>query len=175
MQSVPLFDEAIDALWARAKADYPVLATRDYAAVHWRFDDGPQRTQYDRHIFIRNGELVGYAVTRVATWRGHAIGRVVDYFGERRYIPAMLAQIIEALSAKNVIAVFFEQCHAGSHRALRALGCLSVRAEYRKRFMIGERESGSTVSPLLNDGAGWFIMPADGDFDHILLADQIQG
>jgi hypothetical protein len=175
MEPVAVFDERVGALWARAKADYPVLVVRDFAAVRWRFDDGPQRTQYERYYFFRGGEVVGYAVLRMAAWRGHRVGRVVEYFGERRHLVPMLAQIIEAFAAKGVIAVFFEQCHAGSDRALRALGCLGVRAEHRKRFMIGEREAAAQADPLLYDGSSWFIMPADGDFDHILLADQTQG
>lgn len=170
VQPVVQFDERVNALWERVRGEYPVLVRRDFESLRWRFDESPQREHFRRYYFTRRGELIGYAVVRLAGWRGYVVGRMVDYLVERRSLSAVLAIVIQELSAQGAIAAFFEQCDAGAEKALRSLGCLSIRAEHRKRFMIGERDPPGPGSAMLMRGENWLILPADGDFDHILIA-----
>lgn len=175
IEPVATFDERIDGVWAAANRDYPIIVKRDFAYLRWRFDDGPHRPLYERYYFKRKGEVVGYAVARVANWRGHRIVRVIDYFAQRKRLAPLLARLIGELNTKDVIAVFVEQCYSGSETALRSLGCFSVGAENRQRFMFRLREPASPLGGALSDVNRWFMMTADADFDHNLIASDTRG
>ena len=173
LESTPTFDERIDAVWRTAKHDYPVLVKRDFAAIHWRYDDGPFAPLYARYYVKHRGQIVGYAVARLATWRGHLIARVIDYLVPRRFAGALFALLIETLNAKRAVAVFFEQWHPGSAPLLRALGCIRARPSHR--FMFKLRDPGSPLAAALRGADRWFVMPGDSDFDHVLADNDTAG
>jgi hypothetical protein len=116
---------------------------------------------------VFGGHVLGYVVLRLARWRGHIIGRVTDYFAERRWLMPLAALAIEELRTKGAVAVFFEQWQADSSRVLHSLGCFRTRPSHR--FMFNLRDKASPLAATLEIGDNWFVMPGDSDFDHILI------
>lgn len=169
LSPVAAFDERVDTLWATASPDYPIVVKRDSASLRWRFDDGPHASRYERYYLQSNGRLVGYAVTRIAPWRGHLVGRVVDYFAERRWLAPLFAQLVRELSAKGLVAMFVEQCCPKSEAALRMVGCLRAGGATRQRFMFKLREPDAPWAGILSQAAAWMVMTADADLDHNLI------
>jgi hypothetical protein len=172
MEPIDAFDERADAIWAASKGDYPVVVRRDFPTLKWRFDEIPQRAEYRRYYFRRRGEVVGYAVLRLAPWRGRTIGRVIDYFAPRRYIAPILALMIDALNTHEVMAVFVEHHVEGTELTLRSIGCFNVRPEHRQRFMYHVRDRESPVAAQLAKARSWFLVPADADFDYNLMSQE---
>jgi hypothetical protein len=168
LEPVEAFDERADALWHDASREHPVVAKRDFETLRWRFDEGPHRVFYERYYLTRQGAVVGYAVVRVTDWKGHRIGRVVDYFTRRRWVAPLLALVMGELDRKGVAAVFLEQWDPRAEYVLRTLGC--VRARPSHRFMFKAREPAlAGLAPMLMQAGNWFVTPADSDFDHILI------
>jgi hypothetical protein len=168
LEPIEAFDERAEALWHDASREHPVVAKRDFETLRWRFDEGPHRVFYERYYLTRKGRVVGYAVVRVTDWKGHRIGRVVDYYTGRRWVAPLLALVIAELDRKGVAAVFLEQWDPRAEYVLRALGC--VRARPSHRFMFKAREPAlAGLAPMLMQAGNWFVTPADSDFDHILI------
>lgn len=164
LETVEAFDERVDALWAGAAADYPIAVRRDLAQLRWRFDVGAHRDRYHRFYLTHRDELVGYVVTRVEKWHGLPMGRIVDHFSPMRWTAPLLGEVVEALHAQGVVAVFYEGLDVRAERALRALGFLP--GPSITRFMFKAR------APLPVDGA-WLANPenwlvTDGDADREL-------
>ena len=168
LERVDAFDERIDAIWAAAKNDYPVVVKRDGVHVRWRFDETPQRGLYQRYYLVRRGVAVGYAVARLTRWRGHTAGTLVDYFAPRKLVTPLLAQLFAELSRQNAVAVFLDLIDAGTESALKTLGCLRVRQS--KRFVYKLPDPQSPLAARLGDRSNWLVTPADADDDHIAIA-----
>ena len=166
LEPVAAFDERIDVLWRTAKQDYRVVARRDFAAVRWRFDEGPHQRLFDRWYLKRRDAVIGYAVTRTAVWKGYRIARFVDCFAERHALAPLMALVLEELSRKDVVAAFFEHWHREAGVILRSLGCAHARPSHRLMFKLRGEEM--ALASVLGEAASWFVMPADSDFDHIL-------
>jgi GNAT superfamily N-acetyltransferase len=168
LDRIESFDERVDAIWADANSDYPVVVKRDFAYVHWRFDDSPQRALYQRYYLVRQGKPVGYAVARLRRWHGHVAASVVDYFAPCKLVAAMLALVFAELARQNAIAVFVDVVHRGLEPALKALGCLRVRESRRLVYKLPDPQS--AIATRLGDRTNWLVTPADADYEHIAIA-----
>jgi hypothetical protein len=168
LERIERFDERVDAIWAAAKKSYPIVVKRDLGHVRWRFDDAPEGRLYQRYYLTHKGEAVGYAVTRLQPWHGYTAASVVDYFAPRRYVMPLLAQVIRELDRERAVAVFIDQIHANTERTLLSLGCLRVRASWRFMFKVADPES--PLAARLADAASWLVLPADSDYEHIVIA-----
>lgn len=168
LEPIDAFDERVDAIWAAAKKDYPIVVKRDFAHLRWRFDESPQRALYQRYYLKRKGQVVGYAVTRRKDWNGYIAANVVDYFAQRKSIGPLLALLFRELAAKGAVAVFVDQIHTGTERTLKALGCMRVRESWR--FMFKPSDPQSPLSERLANAGDWFVLPADSDYEHIIIA-----
>lgn len=164
LQPVAAFDERSDRLWTSASPDYSVLVRRDRAYLRWRFDEMPGETAYKRYYLMRNGEVLGYVVTRPGAWRGSAVGWIVDYLAPRRWLRVLLALVVETLNSQRAAAVFVEQIHAGSEGALRSLAFF--RAPPSTRFILNARGSASTLHGVLSSQKRWYVSLGDSDLDH---------
>ena len=167
LEPIPAFDERVNAVWETASKQHPVIVKRDFETLSWRFDDGPHRTHYERYYLTRRGQVVGYIVVRLESWHGHVVGRVIDYLAERRWVRPLLALAFEALNAKGVVAVFVDQRDAGCEKVLRSVGCLRVRPSHK--FMLNVRDRSSPLLSKLAHASSWFVMPSDGDYDHVMI------
>ena len=168
LEPIAAFDERIDAIWALASRDYPIVAKRDFPFLKWRFDEVPQRELYSRYYLRRKGAVIGYAVARLKTWNGYTAANVVDYFAPRESLAALLALLFRELNRQGAVAVFVDQVHARTEKTLKALGCLRVRTSWR--FMYDVADRGSARAGRLADAASWHVMPADSDYEHIVIA-----
>lgn len=168
LEPIAAFDERVDAVWALASPDYPIVAKRDFTWLRWRFDDAPQRGLYRRYYLTRKGAVVGYAVTRLKSWYGYTAANVVDYFAPRASLGSLLALVFRELNRQGAVAAFVDQVHSGTEKTLKALGCLRVRASWR--FMYDVHDRGSALASRLADAASWHVTPADSDYEHIVIA-----
>jgi GNAT superfamily N-acetyltransferase len=168
LERVPAFDERVEGLWSRASLEYPVLVKRDFRALRWRFDETPEPARYERYYLTRRGELLGYAVLRMDTWRGHKVARVVDHLCLRAWTAPLVALVVDAMRGRNAAAVFLERLAPQPQEALTALGCFPVGAVTRFVVKATQRSSASA----LGDAARWFVTHADSDSDvpHIAAA-----
>jgi len=164
LEPITTFDERVDAVWAAASRDYRALVKRDFQFLHWRFDQIPGETTYQRHYLKRRGQVVGYAVTRLEQWRGSTVARLVDYLVPRASLRVLFALVIREMNSQGVAVVFVEQLNQGAERVLRSLGCFRARAA--TRFIFNVRGSASPVRNVLNNTESWFINLADSDLDH---------
>ena len=162
-ERVHRFDERVDHVWRSASRDYPVLVKRDFRNLRWRFDEVPDSDRYDRYYLTHRGELVGYAVVRLDTWRGHKAARLVDSLCQRRHATALLALVIDAMRARKAVAVFLEQLSPANDQGFLRLGC--VRAGAATRFMLKAKGAASDRAALLHDVSCWYVSRTDSDSD----------
>jgi hypothetical protein len=167
LEPVAAFDERVNNVWHEAGKQHPVLVKRDFTSLSWRFDDGPHRTHYHRYYLTRRGRVVGYVVVRLEPWHGHVVARVIDYLTEGRWVAPLLALAFRESNAQGAVAVFVEQLNGASENVLRAIGCLRVRPSHR--FMLNLRDRASPLAAQLSAPPNWFVMPGDGDYDHVMI------
>lgn len=167
LEPIPAFDARVNAVWEAAGREHVIMVKRDFETLSWRFDDGPHRTHYQRYYLMRRGQVVGYIVVRLESWHGHVVGRVIDYLAPMRWLRPLLALTFEALNAKGAAAVFVEQRDAHCEKILRSVGCLRVRASHK--FMLNLRDRSSPLLGMLAHPGNWFLMPGDGDYDHVMI------
>ena len=158
-----MFDDRVNTVWTSAAQDYPVLVRRDFASLRWRFDLVPDSSCYDRYYLVGGARLLGYAVLRFDTWRGHRIARVVDYLARRADVLSLLALLTDRLRELGAAAVFLEHLHDGSETALGALGF--VRAGAVTQFIMKVLPAAAGASGVLRQSGGWLITRADSDCD----------
>jgi GNAT superfamily N-acetyltransferase len=163
LEPIPAFDERVDAVWTSSARDYHVLVKRDYTSLRWRFDQFPDPSCYERYYLTRASRVLGYAVVRMDSWRGHRIARLVDYLTERRYITPLFALLIDAMRAKGTAAVFIEQLHPNSAGVLTLLGCFRVGAV--TRFILKTKPTAARFAELLTQAHSWLVTRADSDSD----------
>lgn len=168
LEPIAAFDERVDAIWAAANREYPIVVRRDFRHLKWRFDESPQRALYSRYYLKRRGQVVAYAIARLKTWNGHTAANVVDYFGPRDSIMPLLALLFRELDRKGAVAVFVDQVDRATEKTLKALGCLRVRDSWRFMFHVAEGDSARAAR--LADAAAWHALPGDSDYEHIVIA-----
>ncbi|HXW84398.1 MAG TPA: hypothetical protein VEJ86_08325 [Candidatus Binataceae bacterium] len=80
---VDSFDVRFEPFWARICKDYGVIAIRDTRYLNWRFTQRPDAS-YRILAAIRDSEVVGYLVLRLARDGREAVGYLVDFLVEGR-------------------------------------------------------------------------------------------
>ncbi|HEV7390487.1 MAG TPA: hypothetical protein VGO08_02500 [Burkholderiales bacterium] len=163
LEPVREFDERVDNVWRTSADDYRVLVKRDFTSLRWRFDQFPEPARYRRYYMVRGSGVLGYAVVRMDRWRGHEIGRIVDYLAPRRYLRPLLALAIEEMRAVGAAAVFVEQLHEEAAVVLGLLGCFPVAAV--TQFMVKVQPRAATVAGMVNQARCWFATRGDSDSD----------
>jgi GNAT superfamily N-acetyltransferase len=81
VQTVTGFGAGYDRLWERARGSYAMCVRRDAAYLEWKYARCPHR-RYALREARREGELVGFAVSRDEDYRGLRLGWIVDVFAE---------------------------------------------------------------------------------------------
>lgn len=163
LQPVAAFDHRADAVWREAASAYPVLTVRDATWLRWRFDEAPQRSDYQRYYLLDGERAVGYLVLREATV-GDAMPvlEIVDYLAAPRHLRAVLVGAAEAARRRGAAAVL---CRTQNHRArwrFRLLGWSRRPSHIR----VVTRAAGSDpIGALVSDRRAWFLTAADSDID----------
>ncbi len=162
VNAVSGFGPEYDALWERARVSYAMCVRRDAAYLNWKYARCPERS-YELREARREGELVGYAVTRVAEHEGLRLGWILDVFAHAEDHGAKDALIGAALSGFRA---------AGVARAQAFSLDAALRDDLARRgFFAG-------VSPMqfcvrsrvpdngaLGDPGRWHVMFGDSDMD----------
>jgi amino acid adenylation domain-containing protein len=158
------FDERFDQFWQVVSSDYPAIMVRDQAFLSWRFDRCPIR-DYTRYAAVREGEIVGYIVTRSYASGEKERGMIVDYLVRRNdsaVLSALIQTAMQDFRSRGAVSV---KCSLSSSqrehiRQLRSHGFLIQRPGLH---IVADR--GFYDKSLAAIGE-WFITYADGDFDY---------
>ncbi|MCB1741757.1 MAG: amino acid adenylation domain-containing protein, partial [Gammaproteobacteria bacterium] len=102
-------DTRFDDLWCRVSDGYAGIMVRDRAFLSWRFDDCPNRS-YTRYVAERDGQVVGYMVTREFPWGGVGRGRIVDYLVGKKDLAVLNSLLRSALHDFRVRGVVSAIC-----------------------------------------------------------------
>jgi amino acid adenylation domain-containing protein len=161
---IPRFDGRFDQLWQAVSGDYSAIMVRDQAFLSWRFDRCPIR-DYTRYAAVRDGEVVGYMVTRVYTEEGTERGMIVDFLVRRHDSAALCAlvqTVMQDFRSRGAVSV---KCSISSSqreyiRQLRTHGFLIQRPGLH---IVADR---GVYDKSLAAIGEWFITYADGDFDY---------
>lgn len=156
------FSGDYDRLWERACGSYAMCVRRDAAYLNWKYVACPHRT-YDLHEARRDGELVGYAVTRVAHHAGLRLGWLLDVFAHADDHAAQDALIGAALGAFRRAGV--ARAQAFSMNAALAGNLL------RRGFSAGRSPMQFCVHSRVDDYGAltdlgrWHVVFGDSDMD----------
>ena len=164
VSQIPHFDGRFDELWRTASRDYRGIMVRDQAFLSWRFDRCPNRG-YTRYVADRDGDVVGYLVTRESRWKGGIRGRIVDYLVSRedtRAFDALVSAALRDFGARGAVSV---ACSVASTRTehirqLRRHGFLS--SEPGARIVTSRGPHDAKLAAIRN----WLFTYADGDIDY---------
>jgi len=144
--------------------DYPAIMVRDQAFLSWRFDRCPIRN-YTRYAAVREGEIVGYIVTRSYESLGQERGMIVDYLVGRNdsaVLSALIQRAMQDFRSRGAVSV---KCSLSSSqrehiRQLRSHGFLSQRPG---GHIVADRGVYDKSLAAIDE---WFITYADGDIDY---------
>ncbi len=161
---VSQFDERFDQLWQAVSRDYPAIMVRDQAFLSWRFDGCPIRN-YTRYAAVREGEIVGYIVTRSYESLRQERGMIVDYLVGRNdsaVLSALIQRAMQDFRSRGAVSV---KCSLSSSqrehiRQLRSHGFLSQRPG---GHIVADRGFYDKSLAAIDE---WFITYADGDIDY---------
>lgn len=99
-KEIKRFNSEFDTLFNKIKYKYKVILSRDSKYLNWRFCENPIN-QYKIITYQNNGELMGYAVSKVFTNGDLSVGDIVD-------IVAINTEGFQYL-IKSVCSSFFEK------------------------------------------------------------------
>jgi hypothetical protein len=159
------FDAAVDDLWRQVSPYYPVIVPRDLRFTRWRFDQAPQRSEYERYSVIRRGKLIGYVVLRDSTWNGLPTLEIVDYLARPRDVARSFAAVALLARRRRKAAV---ECITLNDRARRQI--LGLGFVDRPNVSRGLRATVRThddvpVRSALSEPGAIFLTCADSDVD----------
>jgi GNAT superfamily N-acetyltransferase len=104
VETVTGFGAGYDTLWERTKGSYAMCVRRDAAYLEWKYARCPHR-RYALREARREGELVGFAVSRDEDYRGLRLGWIVDVFAEaadHAAKDALIAAVLESFRQARV-------------------------------------------------------------------------
>lgn len=156
------FDDWIDQLWASVSPHYPILATRDLAAVDWRF---ARDARHKRYHLERNGKIVGYAVMRIDRWQDEPFALLIDYLAAPSDVPILFAHCLQMARREGAIAFIAKTANAMADLQLRAMGFLRLsKPPFWPTLAYAHVASGaSAMTPFISKLENWFITMADSD------------
>lgn len=169
LEPVERFDDRVDAVWAAAARDYPVLAVRDAATTRWRLDDRPDRHLLRRFLLTRRGSPLGYVALRPTSRAGDRAVAVVDYLAPVRWVAPLLALAAVAARDDGAVALLCKTRNPAADRSLRCAGFVrrSAVADPPIRFVFrcDEDVEGPEVARLVSDPDNWLVTAADSDLE----------
>ena len=156
------FSPEYDALWVRARASYTMCVRRDLRYLRWKYLECPHR-RYDLLEARRQGELVGYAVSRQDDYRGTRLGWIVDVFTDTRDEAAKDALLHSMLSSFRAGGV----ARAQAYSLNAPLAATLRRHGFFPGFSAVQICVKAAVDPqgAFQDVGGWNLMFGDGDLD----------
>jgi GNAT superfamily N-acetyltransferase len=151
--------ESVDALWERAGPGYRKIVVRNYAYLHWRYEQHPLAS-YRFVQVLDNGELRAIGVLRHGSGSMH----LVDMLAFADDLPARNAIVAAMLDSCPDCAGFV--CSTSDSLLF---SCLQdhgfFRARLQPRFFVYSADAADTDCER-----GWFVMGGDSDGDLLAAA-----
>jgi GNAT superfamily N-acetyltransferase len=156
------FGPEYDTLWERVRESYRMCVRRDAAYLDWKYRRCPNR-EYRVREARREGELVGFCVTREDDYRGLRLGWLLDVFADARDAAtrdALIGDALEGFRAGGVARAQAFSLHAGLGADLSRRGFR--RGESPMQFCVRSRVESEGVFEHLGD---WHVVFGDSDMD----------
>jgi GNAT superfamily N-acetyltransferase len=156
------FGDEYDRLWERARRSYAMCVRRDAAYLRWKYADCPHR-EYALREARREGELVGFAVSRHEDYRGLRLGWIVDAFASAEDHEARTALIDDALASFRAAGVARAQAFSLGASLASDLGAAGfVPGPSPMQFCVRARVPSDGV---FEDRGAWHVVFGDSDMD----------
>ena len=156
------FGPEYDTLWERVRDSYRMCVRRDSAYLDWKYRRCPNR-RYEVREARREGELVGFCVTREDDYRGLRLGWVLDVFGHAGDTPArdaLIGSALEGFRRAGVARVQAFSLHAGLGADLERRGFR--RGTSPMQFCVRSRVASEGV---FEEPGAWHVVFGDSDMD----------
>ncbi len=162
VRQVAGFSDEYDGLWEHVRSGYAMCARRDSAYLNWKYVHCPTR-RYDLWEARRQGELVGFAVSRHEDYHGLRIGWLIDVFaapGDHETKDALIAEVLREFGALGV-------ARAQAFSMNGALASDLLRRGFRRgrspmQFCVGSHVPNGDVFGELQR---WHVVFGDSDMD----------
>ena len=162
VRTVTGFGAGYDTLWERAKGSYAMCVRRDAAYLEWKYARCPHR-RYALREARREGELVGFAVSRDEDYRGLRLGWIVDVFAEasdHEAKDALIAAVLESFREARVARAQAFSLNAALQEDLAGRGF--ARRPSPMQFCVRARVPSEGV---FEDIGRWHVVFGDSDMD----------
>lgn len=156
------FGPEYDRLWERARGSFALCVRRDAAYLNWKYARVPNR-RYDLSEARRGGELVGFAVSRVAEHAGLRLGWLLDVFADAGDHPAkdaLIGHVLEGFRQQRVARAQAFSLNAALAGDLRWRGFMPGVSPMQ--FCVRARVADQGA---LREIGRWHVMFGDSDMD----------
>jgi len=162
VQTVTGFGAGYDRLWERARGSYAMCVRRDAAYLEWKYARCPHR-RYALREARREGELLGFAVSRDEDYRGLRLGWIVDVFaeaGDHEAKDALIGAVLDSFREARVARAQAFAMNAALQQDLARRGF--GRGPSPMQFCVRARVPSHGV---FEDVGGWHVVFGDSDMD----------
>jgi len=164
--------EELDRLWERNKDKYGITVDRNARYLRWRVFDNPN-LPHEFFLARRDGELVGYAVTRIRAEGEIALGTVVDVIadgGSEVIFSSILSGLTEYFDAAGISIIHFPTLLSDNflNRVLKQNGFVSLSMLWSLvRGLLGRKQKDAVIlakalddrldQARVSDPACWYV------------------
>jgi hypothetical protein len=156
------FDERFDALWQKARTQFPVVGQRDSSYLNWRFNRCPEDHHRICGLTGPDGAILAYVVYCM----DRGVASVTDFlFADSESLDVLLAEFLRAMRRQRVAGVVVT--YAGTSwvsRRLKRFGFFHRPSDW-KVMLYGNPDRLGNRFHRLFDPDNWFITRADTDTD----------
>ena len=166
IQEARSFDDRMDSLWSSARDDYAVIGVSNCRYLNWRFVARPDAS-YSYLIALRENDIVGYLVFRLADRDGMRCGYIVDYLVEKQsaaLFSLLLQETEQQMTHGGAKAIICAIAPAGYRSTLWRYGFYAARLGTTPNLEAGVH----AVDPALKlfaDLSQWFVTMGDGNLE----------
>jgi GNAT superfamily N-acetyltransferase len=156
----------LDQLWNRLCGIAPVIAVRDRRFLNWRFAQRPDAS-YRFVVAMRDSDLIGYLVFRVAEIEGAKWGYLVDFMAEGPTLmpfKLLLRHAESCLMREGAKVIVCDAAPARFRRALMRSGYLPSRAR-KPIYLSANLNSADPELQVFADVPRWFVTASDGNLE----------
>ena len=162
VRTVTGFDAGYDTLWERARGSYAMCVRRDAAYLEWKYARCPHR-RYALREARREGELLGFAVSRDEDYRGLRLGWIVDVFAaaeDHDARDALIGAVLDSFREARVARAQAFSMSAALQRDLARRGFAPGPSPMQ--FCVRARVPSDGV---FEDPGRWHVVFGDSDMD----------
>lgn len=163
VEEVDSFDERIDNLFEKASRTYSIIMARRSPLLNWKYVKCLFKT-YKKYIAVKDGEVIGYMISRISKEGDILNGTIVDFLVSREDKHAFRALISNALNRFKKEGVHYVSILAPEFHFRKNLSEFGFRAsEVFLPFMVTNWEP-LCAKEFVTDIKNWFITFGDSDY-----------